>query len=207
MRLFVGLDGIDGAGKTTCVDVLRLEQGFSVYDEFTYTPLGDAIRGVISARRFFSMSDPPATRVADTMVLLSDWILKLEQAEADPAPVIVSDRSYLSVLGYQHARLCAQYSAGSLALESIARASSDVGRIVSSRRVINILLTITEEQLHARVAHRGERPLSSEQTRFLLDAQKRMLSLQPEYIIPAGDDGILAIATKVRALIASELSQ
>ena len=187
--LWIGIDGIDCTGKTTCLEFIRTNSGFQpiqVFDEFTYSPMGDLIRGLISQNRFFSLTVPPSSRWADTMLIFSDWMLKMETSSlGEGKPLYLSDRTFLSAVAYQVVRLHEQYA-------SVPRRDLlDIFRTLAllARRSIptlhfeDILLTIDESELQRRVVGRGEPALSSAEVSFLMEAQTIMVELAPTHCI------------------------
>lgn len=182
-RLFrwIGVDGIDGAGKTTCLELLRSDPDIRLrdtqfFDEFTTMPVGLTIRELVSERRFFSLSQPATSRFSDLLTILTDWTLKVEQAGNGTAGVFVSNRCHLSALAYQVIRLESQYGtecANRALAAGLATTRAMMG-VFPGSTFQSILLKISEPELQSRVLSRGESPLSKDELAFLMGAQRRM---------------------------------
>jgi thymidylate kinase len=190
-RPWIGIDGVDATGKTTCIEILRADVNFKekwcplIFDEFTYSPVGEAIRRVISEHRFLSLTNPPTSRWADTFLLLSDWSLKLEQASASEQKSFFSDRSHLSIIGYQVARIRQQYgdSISEISLVLLREMAAAIRQSIKGLTFTDVLLLINPEELRRRVMVRGEPPLTNSEVDFLMKTQSLMESLSPQYVI------------------------
>jgi thymidylate kinase len=197
-RLWFGIDGIDATGKTTCIEVLRTEAELNgagpalIFDEFTYSPVGETIRRTISEHRFLSLSYPPTTRWADTFLLVTDWSLKVEQAAQSHSSIFFSDRSHLSILGYQISRIDRQYGrqVADEALAIMASVFSCIQSSIVGVQFTNILLLVSASELQRRVTNRGEPPLTGDEVSFLMDAQAVMEALSPEYVIDVSNNSL-----------------
>jgi thymidylate kinase len=204
--LWIGIDGIDGTGKTTSIEVLRSDpeivgtMSCKFFDEFTFTPVGNLIKDIISEHRFFSLSQPPTTRLADAWLILADWTLKLETSNCSTFDVFFSDRSHLSAIGYQITRVEDQYGSETAAqLFQLFRSVSEiVRRSIEGITFEDVLLTITEDGLRRRITNRGELALKSQQIDFLMNAQRLMLQLRPNTVIDVSDITILELTQKIK---------
>ncbi len=99
--MYIVFEGIDGAGKSTQIQMLKewLEaNGFRVktFVEPTDSAVGNLIREVLQH------PDAQTGRVQKTLALLfaADRMLKMDELE-DESKIIISDRSFISSLAYQ----------------------------------------------------------------------------------------------------------
>lgn len=212
-KLWIGLDGIDCTGKTSLVHALQSdiqlmrERAATVFEEFTNSHSGDALRKIISEHRFLSLSNPPNTRWADTHLLISDWSYKIEAFANSNYNLAISDRTYLSILGYQIARLEIQYP--KLDVENSIGLLLDGMQLVqnssSNTKYINVLLTVGAAEIQKRVLARGEAALNDQELSLLMRAQEIQKSLSPSLIIDTDNKSLADVIHEVRSVVGDEV--
>lgn len=214
-KYWFGIDGIDCTGKTSIVHALQSDLDFlevanaTVFDEFTSGASGEALRRVISEYRFLSLSNPPKTRWADTFLLMSDWAYKVESFSASNYTTAISDRTHLSIGGYQTARLKKQYIEANI--DDITDAITNmIGKVHSSWPAtcfMDILLLVDEKHLQDRIAIRGEQPLTNAEVETLLEAQERHRGFGAQEEIDTSNMSFGEVLNTVRKLILARFPQ
>ena len=147
--LFLVLEGPDGGGKTTQAERLAKwldEGGFDVVTcrDPGGTALGDRLRSVLQDR-----TNMPVSMRAEMLLFMASRAQLVEEVIAPAlaaAKIVISDRYLLSNIVYQG-------TAGGLLEEEIAM----VGLAATAGLLpdLTIVLDITPEQSHARIARRG----------------------------------------------------
>lgn len=99
--MYIVFEGIDGAGKSTQIQMLRQwleDNGFRV--ETVVEPTGSEVGRLI--REILQRPDAQSERVQKTLGLLfaADRMLIMDKLE-DKSKIIISDRSFISSLAYQ----------------------------------------------------------------------------------------------------------
>ena len=99
--MYIVFEGIDGAGKSTQIQMLRQwleDNGFRV--ETVVEPTGSEVGRLI--REILQRPDAQSERVQKTLGLLfaADRMLIMDKLE-DESKIIISDRSFISSLAYQ----------------------------------------------------------------------------------------------------------
>lgn len=212
-KYWFGIDGIDCTGKTSIAHALQADSEFlrlanaTVYDEFTSGASGEALRRIISEHRFLSLSNPPRTRWADTFLLMSDWAYKVETFSTSKFNTAISDRTHLSIGGYQTTRLLDQYK--EISAEAVVNSITQMIRQVQNSSVnvqfVDILLLVDEQRLKDRIAIRGEEPLDGKQLATLLHAQDRHIEFGARTTIDTSEMSFGEVLNTVRNLILNRL--
>ena len=113
MGIFIVLEGIDGAGKSTQAKLLRLwfeERGYEVVltKEPTDTPFGKLIRKlVLTGGREGIIDGAKISHEAEALLFAADraeHVDKLIRPALESGKVVISDRYFYSSLAYQWAR-------------------------------------------------------------------------------------------------------
>lgn len=98
--LWICVDGVEGAGKTTLVSALATSLGAVVAPEFSASAVGHALRDVVrNAPHYISTS-----RVGQSLAFVGDFHETFESAvqpALDRGQIVVSDRGWLSKYAYQ----------------------------------------------------------------------------------------------------------
>lgn len=113
---WINIEGTDAVGKTSLVKALSQKLSVVypeiktvIMPEFSSSPIGVAIQAIIKEKAFFSLSDDAKSPIAETLVLVGDYLSLLENRTIDTARILVTDRGRLSFLVYQGIRLAAKY--------------------------------------------------------------------------------------------------
>ena len=99
--MYIVFEGIDGAGKSTQIELLKEWLEANGYEVETFVePTGSEIGQLI--RKILQRSDASTDRVQKTLGLLfaADRMLIMDKL-ADEKKVVISDRSFISSLAYQ----------------------------------------------------------------------------------------------------------
>ncbi len=102
--LFITFEGVDGAGKTTQIEMLRrgLDQrglGYMMLREPGSTPAGEAIRGVLLNHAYAEMS--PATEVLLYAAARAQMVAQVVRPALESGTPVLCDRYVDSSLAYQ----------------------------------------------------------------------------------------------------------
>jgi thymidylate kinase len=142
--------------------------------EFSATPFGDFLKGVVERERFFRLSYPKRTPRAETLALLADLALKIEgtiNGQLQAGVTVLSDRGVISLIAYQACRLDALYGGRSGCwVDDVVEAA------VAGLRVpdLHVILEAPFHVIQERLAIRGERPLTEQQLRFMDNVKREM---------------------------------
>jgi dTMP kinase len=146
--MFISLDGIDGCGKSTQVELLadRLRQ--QGYDVFTCrdpgsTGLGEVVRGILLNRH-----DLDICRMSEMLLFMAaraQMVQELILPALNSGKIVVTDRFLLSTIVYQG-------DAGKIAVEAI----EQIGVIATSGTLpdLNFVLDLPLETARQRMNHR-----------------------------------------------------
>jgi|GEM_PF-3501569 len=98
--LWICIDGVEGAGKTTIAQGLTTALGAIGVSEFSGTPIGSALRAAVKISPHFISKSP----LAQSLVFIGDFI-ELVHSKVCPAlndgKIVITDRGYLSKYAYQ----------------------------------------------------------------------------------------------------------
>ncbi|MEK7584629.1 MAG: hypothetical protein AAB490_05265, partial [Patescibacteria group bacterium] len=170
----LAIDGIDATGKSSVVAALAAAEGVPALGEFSATPIGDLIRSIVARNDFFYLDSTGKPRVAETFVLASDLLAKLESARWIDAPFVVMERGALSLRAYQHARIARDIDLDSAdEIDTLLRSLFHLSKV----DCIDVLLTVNETVMLRRKAARGDPAPSQDEIDILMTAQSFMVSL------------------------------
>lgn len=102
--MWISIDGVEAAGKTTLSNLLAERAGGVISPEFSSTPLATLLRkGVDKDPHIFKRS-----KLAQTLAFLAEFCERMEESVlpmSSRGEVVIADRGYLSKYAYQHAVL------------------------------------------------------------------------------------------------------
>lgn len=179
--VWVALDGGDAVGKTTLVPLVAqslLSKGvYSVgMPEFSDLPTGRAIKSILKDQRFFALRPDKITPMADTLILASDMMAKIETSSKNlvRGEVIISDRGPASLIAYQAIQLYEQDPKHFPSLDSAISWITTLVETTGLHPDITMLLTADEPTVQQRITSRGEPPLSADELQFLQQVNSLM---------------------------------
>jgi len=102
--MWLSIDGVEAAGKTTLSNLLAERTGGVVSPEFSSTPLATMLRkGVNEDPHIFKRS-----KLSQTLAFLAEFCERTEEFVvplSQQGKIVIADRGYLSKYAYQHAVL------------------------------------------------------------------------------------------------------
>jgi len=156
--MYVVLEGIDTAGKSTQLDILKQKYPEAI---FTKEPGGTDI-GV--KLREMVLNGEAKSKVAEMFLFLADRAEhSYEIVKKNPDNIIISDRGFLSGIAY--AKTAPLEIAISLNIMALNGAMPD--KI--------IILELTQEELEYRLSQKEQDSIEKRGSKYLLDIQTRMI--------------------------------
>jgi len=154
--MYVLLEGIDTAGKSTQLDILKEKYNDAIFTkEPGGTELGLKLRDMV-------LSGEAKSKVAEMFLFLADRAEhSFEVVKKHPDEIVISDRGFISGMAYSTAPLEIAFSLNIMALNG---AFPD--KI--------ILLELSKEELEKRLSAKKNDSIESRGVDYLIDIQNRM---------------------------------
>jgi len=155
--MYVVIEGIDTAGKSTQLDILKKKYQEAI---FTKEPGGTQIGLKL---REMALNGEAKSKVAEMFLFLADRAEHIEEIiKPNEDKMIISDRSVISGISY----------ASNLPLEIV----TTLNLIATSNILPShiILLELTEEELRKRLSEKSNDSIESRGIEYLIDIQNRM---------------------------------
>lgn len=186
--MYVVIEGIDTAGKSTQLDILKNKYKEAV---FTKEPGGTKI-GI--KLRQMALNGEAKSKVAEMFLFLADRAEHIEEViKANENKVVISDRSVISGISY----------ASNLPIEVV----TNLNLIATSNILPShvILLELTTQELEKRLSGKSNDSIESRGIDYLIDIQNRMKNtvktLKLNHIFIDASLSIEEIAEKIEGFI------
>lgn len=213
-KFWFGIDGIDCTGKTSIINAIRSNSAITsrnemlIFDEFTTAAPGEALRTIISEHRFLSIAESASSRWADTHLLLSDWCYKLECLNFSSARAAISDRSSISIVGYQAVRLKRQYPSFDITTlaEHIRQITELVKASMKNVEFFDVLLLSSPLALQERLEARNEAVLTENEIKEIISFQEAMAQAKPDLLIDTTDLSLSEVLNSISSAYLEKVS-
>ncbi len=156
--MYVILEGIDTAGKSTQLEILKKRYPDAVFTkEPGGTKLGTKLREMV-------LNGEAKSKVAEMFLFLADRAEhSYEVVKKNPDNMIISDRGFLSGIGYaKHIPLETAIGLNMMALNQ-----------AMPQKII--ILKLSKEELEHRLSQKEHDSIESRGSKYLLDIQERMI--------------------------------
>ncbi|MEA3290001.1 MAG: dTMP kinase [Campylobacterota bacterium] len=192
--MYVVLEGIDTAGKSTQLDILTQEFPDAIFTkEPGGTKLGVKLRQMV-------LNGEAKSKVAEMLLFLADRAEhSYEVVKKNPDEMIISDRGFLSGIAY----------AKTLPLEEMI--SLNILALNGALPDKIIILKLTKEELEYRLSQKVQDSIEKRGSQYLIDIQTRMIeaielintmSENPiELLIVDASESIKDISQKIKAFL------
>lgn len=209
---WIAIEGVDAVGKSTQLAALQdtlQRSGLTTrtITEFSCSPVGLALQQIIAEQRFYSLDKDLRTPIADTVVLLGDFIYSLEAISNTNEPTtLISDRGLLSLIAYQAKRLSDANNRISIK-EAGALIKALAQSALSSLRTpdLSIVLTLPAAAIQKRVQNRGETALSESQLNSLIQTQDLFSSLTTGLPVTVIDVSNLSVEQTTQTILETSI--